>query len=106
MNETLRMVIGVGTLGLMMFTIQSLPLLWERHTFYKILPLVMFLIPLQCIAETAWRHRSLWEAVAEYAVIFLPMIIGNILGWIVGLCFRKILDAERAAGDTETKDDS
>ncbi len=34
-------------------------------------------------------------------VILLPMI----LGWVIGFRFRKILDAERAAEDTETKDD-
>ena len=65
----------------------------------------MFWVPLQCIVDTAWETGNLWGAVTEYAVILLPMTAGNVLGWVLGLHFRKIVDHEHTAGDTEPKDD-
>ena len=106
MDETLRQAIDMVLMLLMSFTMQSMPLVYSTSTLYKVLPMVMFLLPLQCIANTAWETGNLWEAVSEYAVILLPMILGNLLGWVTGLRFRKILDAERTAGDTEMKDKS
>ena len=106
MNETLRQAIASVLMLLMSFTMQSMPLVFSRSTLYKVLPMVMFLVPLQCISDMAWETGDLFGTAAEYAVILLPMIIGNILGWVIGFRFHKILDAERAAGDTETKDDS
>lgn len=106
MNETLRQTIAFSALLLLMFVIQSLPLLRYRSALFKVLPMVMFLLPLELIAHTAWETGSLLNAVTNNLVILLPMIIGDIFGWAIGQWFRKILDAERAAGDTETKDDS
>lgn len=106
MNETLRTAIAVLLMLLTTFTMQSLPLVVCRSSLYKVLPMVMFWVPLQCIADTAWETGNLWDAVREYAVILLPMIAGNILGWVIGLRFRKILDAERAERDTENGSES
>ena len=106
MNETLRMAIALVLMLLTAFTMQSLPLVLCRSTLYKVIPMVMFWVPLQCIVDTAWETGNLWGAVTEYAVILLPMILGNILGWVIGLRLRKILDDEHAVRDNETKDNS
>lgn len=105
MNETLRTTIAATALLLLMFVIQSLPLLRYRSALFKVLPMVMFLLPLELIAYTAWKNGSLRNAVTDNLVILLPMVLGDIFGWTIGQWFRKILDAERAAGDTERGDD-
>ena len=95
MEDTTRQIIGAILMFLMAFTMQSLPLILSRGTLYKVLPMVMFLVPLQCIAETAYTSGRFPEAVMDYLVLLLPMIAGNALGWVLGLRFRKIIDAER-----------
>ena len=105
MDESVRRVVALVLMFLVPFVIQSLPLVYSRSTLYKVLPLVMFLVPLECIVEMAWDCGDPWEALTKYAVILLPMTAGNILGWVLGLHFRKIVDHEHTAGDTEPKDD-
>ena len=95
MDEATRRILACSLMFLMTFVMQSLPLVYSRSTLYKVLPLVMFLVPLECIVEMAWDCGDPWEAMTKYAVILLPMIAGNLLGWIVGLRFRKILDNEQ-----------
>lgn len=105
MNETLRQMIALVLMLLVTFTMQSLPLVLCRSTLYKVIPMVMFWVPLQCIVDTAWETGDLWGAVMEYAVILLPMILGNILGWVIGLRFRKILDDERISADADSDEE-
>lgn len=108
MDEATRRMVALVLMFLVPFVLQSLPLVYSRSTLYKVLPLVMFLVPLECIVEMAWDCGDPWEALTKYAVILLPMTAGNVLGWVLGLHFRKIVDREHTvhtAEDTEPKDD-
>lgn len=103
MMETIRPILGAVLMLLTAFTMQSLPLILCRGALYKVLPMVMFWVPLQCIADTAYASGQFWEAIMEYLWFLLPMIAGNTLGWVLGLRFRRIIDAERRKADGEEK---
>lgn len=103
--EILRNIIALLLMLMTTFVIQSLAVVLCRSALYKVFPMVMFWVPLQCIVETVWLTGNLMEA-SPYFAVLLPMIAGDALGWVIGLRFRKILNAERAAGDISTEDDS
>lgn len=104
MNEIYRYAVGMLAMFLVIFTAQSLPLILCRGVFYKILPAVMFYVPIRLITDMAWETGDLRGAAAEYCVILLPMVFGEILGWVAGLRFRKLLDDERGTGDPDRSD--
>ena len=97
MDEMTRRIFACGLMFLLAFVIQSLPVVYSRSTLHKLLPLLMFWIPLECVVKLAWECGDPWEALTKYGLLLLPMIAGNVLGWVLGLRFRKIIDSERTA---------
>ena len=78
------------------FTFQSLViLLFKRSIFMKIVPLTMFIVPFSCIWEEVSNSPELFiPTLISWLDILIPLLIGDILGWIMGLHFRKIIDKE------------
>ena len=81
------------------FTLQSLPiLLFKDVVFMRLLPLVMLLMPFSGIFEAVNQSPVLFpDTPVSRLGLFIPIFLGNILGWIAGLRFRKIIDREYTA---------
>lgn len=81
---------------LVAFTFQSLTiLLFKRSIFIKIIPLAMFIVPFSGIWEVVSNSSELLTStLISWLDILIPLLLGNILGWIMGFHFRKIIDKE------------
>ena len=100
----------VSVVFLYAFTWQSLPLLLCRSNLMKVLPLAMFLVPLTSLMDVYVHSPGLFpETVISWLDLIIPMLIGDIAGWILGFQFRKIIDIEKEicqneSSEEETKD--
>ena len=76
---------------------QSLFILFSgRNTLIKILPLGMFIVPISGIWEVVSHFPNLFtQTVLSWLDILIPLVIGDILGWIMGLYFKKLLNATK-----------
>lgn len=81
---------------LIAFTFQSLfILLFKRSTFMKIAPLAMFVVPISGIWEVVSNSPELFtQTLISWLDILIPLLLGNILGWVMGFHFRRIIDKE------------
>lgn len=81
---------------LVAFTFQSLTiLLFKRSIFMRIVPLSMFIVPFSGIWEVVSNSPELLTpTLISWLYILIPLLIGDILGWIMGFHFRKIIDKE------------
>ncbi len=81
---------------LIAFTFQSLfTLLFKRSTFMKIAPLSMFVVTISGIWEVVSHFPELFtQTLISWLDILIPLLLGNILGWIMGFHFRNIIDKE------------
>ena len=89
------------------FVFQSLPILLYRKSFLmKILPLAaMLFVSVSCIAEAAAPgYISPGMSFSHWQLIPLPMLLGDITGWILGYRFRHIIDTERELLAAQTDD--
>ncbi len=78
------------------FTFQSLTiLLFKRSILMKIAPLAMFIVPISGIWEVVSNSPELFtQTLISWLDILIPLLLGDILGWIMGFHFRKIVDKE------------
>ena len=83
------------------FALQSLTILLFKHsTFMRIVPLGMFLVPFPEITSVIIgipeliSPELLAPPLIPRLVILLSILIGDILGWVMGFYFRKIIDKE------------
>ncbi len=78
---------------LISFTFQSLFIIGSGHsTLLKILPLGMFIVPFSAIWEVVSHFPELFtQTVFSWLDLLIPLVIGDILGWIMGLYFKKLL---------------
>jgi len=81
---------------LVTFTFQSLfILLFKRSILMKISPLAMFIVPISGIWEVISHSPELFApTLISWLDILIPLLLGNILGWIMGFHFRRIIDKE------------
>lgn len=77
---------------------QSLFIIFSgRSTLIKILPLGMFIVPISDIWEVVSHFPNLFtQTVFSWLDILIPLVIGDILGWIMGLYFKKLLKQVRS----------
>lgn len=81
---------------LIAFTFQSLTiLLFKRSIFMRIVPLSMFIVPFSGIWEVVSHSPDLFtQTLISWLDILIPLLLGDILGWIMGFRFKKILEKE------------
>ena len=103
----MQTIISVTLAFLIAFAFQSLFILFSRRSaLIKFFPLVMFIVPISGIYETAIRHPELFtQTVLSWLDIIIPLVIGEVLGWIMGLYFKKLLKPkQRSERDYENND--
>ena len=62
----------------------------------------MFIVPISGIWEVVSHFPNLFtQTVLSWLDILIPLVIGDILGWIMGLYFKKLLKATK----TQEQDD-
>lgn len=101
--------IAVLLFFLLSFTAQSLSTMFRRRgLLMKLLPLVLFIAPLSCIADTARLPIvTLHESALMWMDFLIPVLLGNLIGCITGIRFRHMLDEDRkAAGEASSGGDS
>ena len=81
---------------LIAFTLQSLTvMLCKRSLLMKILPLALFIVPVSGIWEVVSQSPELFTStLISWLDILIPLLLGDILGWIMGFHFRKIIAKE------------
>ena len=81
---------------LVTFTFQSLTiLLFKRSIFMKFIPLAMFIVPFSAIWEVVSKSPELFTpTLISWLDILIPFLFGDILGWIMGFHFRRIIAKE------------
>ena len=81
---------------LIAFTFQSLTiLLFKRSVFIKLVPLAMLIVPFSSICETVIHSPDLFtQTLISWLDFLIPLLLGDILGWIMGFHFRRIIDKE------------
>jgi len=99
--------IAVLLFFLLAFTVQSLSTMFRRRSLsMKLLPLVLFLAPLSCIADTArLSFVTLPESALLWMDFLLPVLLGLFIGWIAGIRFRHLLEEDRKADEDASSEE-
>lgn len=89
-------IISIVLVFLIAFTFQSLTILLFKHSvFIKLVPLAMFIVSFSGIWEIVTHSPDLFtQTLISWLDLFIPLLIGDILGWIMGFHFRKIIEKE------------
>lgn len=86
------------------FTFQSFTiLLFRRSIFMRIVPLTMFIVPFSGIWEVVSHFPYMFvQTLILWLDILIPLLLGDILGWIIGFRFKKVFDEEDERNNEKT----